>query len=67
MTPAKIRAKYHRHRDRIAVIRAEAQGRCAVEGGHIAGLQAICKHPEGYATSCMGDPGYHCPDCGLSR
>lgn len=27
---------------------------------------AQCSHPDTYKTSCMGDSGTHCPDCGHS-
>lgn len=29
--------------------------------------QLRCDHPQGYQTSCMGDLGFYCPECGYSR
>lgn len=35
--------------------------------GVLAMLETICRHPRGYETSCMGDRGFRCPDCGYVR
>jgi len=56
-------------RQRSEVIKRElrkAQGVVETIRGSIRGLQRECDHPNQYATSCMGDPGTHCPDCGYS-
>ncbi|MBI4434028.1 hypothetical protein HY632_04595 [Candidatus Uhrbacteria bacterium] len=29
-------------------------------------LELECKHPHEHATSCMGESGSYCPDCGRS-
>lgn len=29
-------------------------------------LTQDCEHPRKHNTSCMGDPGAYCPDCGKS-
>lgn len=29
-------------------------------------LQAKCKHPNAHATTCCGEDGSYCPDCGWS-
>lgn len=26
-----------------------------------------CGHPNGYKTSCMGESGFYCPECGYDR
>lgn len=29
-------------------------------------LELECTHPHQHTTSCMGELGTHCPDCGMS-
>lgn len=63
MTQDEIKAQRQVHRDRIL----DLQGEINVERARIGVLVAKCKHPKGYATSCMGDSGWSCPDCGYAR
>ena len=44
-----------------------AQGEVKATYARLEAIQSLCKHPDGYATSCMGDSGYYCPDCKYSR
>ncbi len=44
-----------------------AQGEVKATRARLEAIQSLCDHPNGYATSCMGDSGYHCPDCKYSR
>ena len=44
-----------------------AKGEVAAVYARLNAIQDLCKHPDGYATSRMGDSGYYCPDCKYSR
>ncbi len=46
---------------------AAAQGELAGVYAQRRVFQDMCDHPNGYKTSCMGDTGFHCPDCKHSR
>jgi len=52
---AKWREKEMKHRAKMEFAR-----------GQITVYQKMCRHPNQFATSCMGDSGTHCPDCGYS-
>ena len=43
---------------------AEAQGGVDLVRTKIRSVQGRCPHPNRFETSCMGDTGWHCPDCG---
>lgn len=66
MTQDEIKAGTERHAARIEAIRAEMNGLIEIQRGWLRYYQGFCKHPNIYATSCMGDSGTHCPDCGYS-
>ena len=63
MTQQQIKSEYQAIRERMRVLEQELDA----ERARIKVNQAYCRHPNGYPTSCMGDSGYHCPDCGHSR
>lgn len=67
MTQDEIRTEFHRRRDKIRDLRADFEGAVGIERAHLNALEQKCRHPNGYQTSCMGETGYHCPDCGYSR
>ena len=46
---------------------AVAQARLAGVYAQRKVFQGLCHHHNGYKTSCMGDSGFHCPDCKYSR
>ena len=46
---------------------ALACGETAAALARLNSLQVLCKHPGIYSTSCMGDRGHYCPDCGYSN
>lgn len=46
---------------------ADAEGGVELVRTKIRSVQSRCSHPNKFETSCMGDTGWHCPDCGDSR
>lgn len=42
----------------------ELRGEIRIEEARLGVVRARCSHPHIYETSCMGDLGTHCPDCG---
>lgn len=40
-----------------------AEGEVDAARAKLRAVQHLCDHPGGYATSCMGETGYYCPDC----
>jgi hypothetical protein len=62
-TQDEIKSEVAKHKRKISELRAVYEGDVGIERAHIKKYQAFCKHPNGYRTSCMGDTGYHCPDC----
>lgn len=62
MTPTQIRAKRKKLEKQMKDLDRQIE-HIRVEMG---ALSSECEHPNEYATSCMGDPGTHCPDCGHS-
>jgi tRNA(Ile2) C34 agmatinyltransferase TiaS len=67
MTQEERRAVYEQRIANIRYLNATHEGAVGIERAHIKALQLGCKHPAGYRTSSMGDPGYFCPDCGYTR
>lgn len=59
---ATIRAKIKEHRKVANKANAQIQA-CYAE---LKAYQNECNHANGYKTSCMGDSGFDCPDCGYS-
>lgn len=59
---APIKAKIEEIADKIADLKADLQA----EYARLENVQRKCDHPNGYKTSSMGDPGFHCPDCGYT-
>lgn len=57
---APLKAELERARD----VLAEAEGGVELVRTKMRSVQNRCGHPKRYATSCMGDTGWHCPDCG---
>ena len=55
-----LKAELERARD----VLAEAEGGVELVRTKIRSVQRLCSHPNRYETSCMGDTGWHCPDCG---
>lgn len=53
--------------EKIRKIKLDAKVKTVGLYAQLEGIQMQCKHPNGFETSCMGDPGYYCPDCGYSR
>lgn len=43
---------------------ADAEGGVELVRTKIRSVRSRCPHPNRYETSCMGDTGWHCPDCG---
>jgi hypothetical protein len=43
---------------------AEAEGGVELVRTKMRSVRSRCSHPNRYETSCMGDTGWHCPDCG---
>lgn len=50
--------------DEIIDIQMECEGRIGVLRARIRAIQMKCNHIRIRATSCMGDSGTWCPDCG---
>jgi hypothetical protein len=48
-------------------ILADAEGGVELVRTKIRSVQNRCHHPNKYVTSCMGDTGWRCPDCGDGR
>jgi tRNA(Ile2) C34 agmatinyltransferase TiaS len=46
---------------------ADAEGGVELVRTKIRSVQSRCSHPNKFETSCMGDTGWRCPDCGDSR
>ena len=63
MTQEQIKAAADAIHDRML----ELRGKIDIERAKLGVVQSRCKHPGQYATSCMGDPGIYCPDCGWAR
>jgi hypothetical protein len=67
LTPEEIRARLVPLHAELEVARdklAEAQGGVDLVRTKIRSVQSRCSHPRRFTTSCMGDTGWHCPDCG---
>ena len=60
MTAPEIRAKREKLEAEILELREKIEI-LVLKRKH---LEKYCKHPNGHRYSCMGDPGYRCPDCG---
>jgi hypothetical protein len=62
MTRGEIKAKHKEYADKVQQLKDE------IERVRLAWrqLQAECKHPKAYKTSCCGEEGNYCPDCGWS-
>ena len=60
---APLNAELEVARDKLA----EAQGGVELVRTKIRNVQQRCTHPNRYETSCMGDSGWRCPDCGDGR
>lgn len=58
-----INSRIESHKDSINRYRAEIES----DRARLEYYQNKCGHANGYQTSCMGDLGFHCPDCGYSR
>lgn len=59
-----IKAAYEHHRDAIDELNAVHEGQVGIHMAHIKAGQRRCSHPSKYETSCMGERGVRCPDCG---
>ena len=44
-----------------------AEGEVNAARAKLRAVQQLCDHPGGYATSCMGESGFYCPDCFYTR
>jgi len=55
-----LKAELERARD----VLAEAEGKVDLVRTKIRSVRNRCPHPNRFATSCMGDTGWRCPDCG---
>ncbi|KKR03246.1 MAG: hypothetical protein UT31_C0026G0004 [Parcubacteria group bacterium GW2011_GWF2_39_13b] len=62
MTQKEIKAKHEEYAGKIQELKEE------IEKVQLAWrqLQAKCKHPKAYRTTCCGEEGHYCPDCGWS-
>lgn len=60
MTPDEIKKKREEIRVTIETRRMEIE----IEESRLRLLWRICKHPNKFKRSTMGDLGEHCPDCG---
>jgi hypothetical protein len=43
---------------------ADAVGAVELVRTKIRSAQSRCSHPNRFETCCMGETGWHCPDCG---
>jgi len=50
--------------ERALDVLAEARAGVELVRTKIRSVQERCRHPDKFETSCMGDKGWHCPDCG---
>lgn len=53
--------------ERQVCIREQAEAEIAAQYARLDYFQNRCSHPNGYQTSCMGDLGFKCDDCGYER
>jgi hypothetical protein len=67
MTQDEIKAEHTRRMDAISLLNAEHEGAVGIQRAHLRRIQLLCSHPDKYETSCMGESGMRCPDCGWSR
>jgi hypothetical protein len=67
MTPAQRKAKYEKLRERLDAARLAFEKKEVVIRAEMKALTLGCDHPNGYRYTCMGDPGFRCPDCGYDR
>jgi len=58
MAPLKVELEHARD------VLADAQGGVELVVTKIRSVQSRCSHPNKFETSCMGDTGWRCPDCG---
>ena len=55
-----LKEEYESFKDEIA----EHKGEIDILWARIRVLQTMCKHPNKYQYSAMGELGWFCPDCG---
>lgn len=67
MDQAEIRRRYQEAKGQIEKAKLEYELAVGGPRGVVDALTRICTHPAEYQTSCMGDLGWACPDCGMSR
>lgn len=48
-------------------IRDRATAEIHAQHARLVPYQDQCQHPNGYETSCMGDSGFRCEECGYER
>lgn len=66
MNQSDIRARYEAASSACQKARLDFELAVGGHQGVIASLQRICEHPNKFQTSCMGDLGWKCDDCGWS-
>lgn len=66
-TPAQVRervAPINKQIEELLDEKAQVVAKIEAQRSLLRGIQQRCPHKDRYVTSCMGDTGWRCPDCG---